>query len=415
MSLFSALNASVSGMAAQANKLSTVSDNIANSNTTGYKQASTEFQNLVNQTGTTTYNAGGVGTLVRYNLLQQGNLAGTTSTTDLAIQGNGFFLVQDASGATFLTRAGAFTPDAAGNLVNASGFKLLGYSVDSGSTAADGVTSLEVVNVLSDGLMATPSTSGTLTANLNSNASIAAGSLPSANVAGSIYTSKSSSLVAYDNLGNAVTLDVYFSKTGVNTWEVSVYNSADAATGGGFPFSSAALTTQTMNFSAADGSLISPANLSLAIPNGQTVTLDIAGMTQLASPFAVSTATMDGNAPSAVEGVNVSGDGTLSVVYANGTERPVYKIPLATVPSVNSLTPQAGDVYEANLRSGSIVVGNPGLAGLGSIQSSKLESSTVDLATQLTDMIVAQRSYEANSKVFQTGSDLLAQLNNMLK
>lgn len=414
MSLFSALNASVSGMAAQANKLSTISDNIANSNTTGYKQASTQFENLINQIGATSYNAGGVGTLIRYNILEQGNLTSTTSATDLGIQGNGFFLVEDANGATLLTRAGAFTQDASGNLVNAAGFTLMGYSIASGSTSADGVGALTPVNVLADGLKATASTSGTFTANLDSNAAIVAGSLPSANVAASTYTSKSS-LVTYDNLGNAVTLDVYLSKTSANAWEASIYNAADAASGGAFPYANAALTTQTLTFSAADGGLISPTTLSLAIPGGQTLTLDIAGMTQLASPFAVSAATTNGNAPSALQGVRIASDGTLSEVFANGTELAIYKIPLATVTSANNLTPMAGDVFQANIMSGDIVVGNAGLAGLGAIQSSKLESSTVDLATQLTDMIVAQRSYESNSKVFQTGSELLAQLNNMLK
>jgi flagellar hook protein FlgE len=414
MSLFSALNASVSGMAAQANKLSTISDNIANSNTTGYKQASAQFEDLISQVGNSTYNASGVGSMIRYNILEQGNLTGTTSTTDLGIQGNGFFLVEDSSGATYLTRAGAFTPDAFGNLVNASGFTLMGYSIASGSTPADGLGALTPVNILSVGLKATASTSGVFTANLDSNAAINAGSLPSLNVPGSTYTSKSS-LVTYDNLGSAVTLDVYFAKTGANTWEASIYNSADAAPGGGFPYANAALTTQTLVFSATDGGLTTPTTLSMAIPGGQTVNVDIAAMTQLASPFQVKDATTNGKAPSALDGVNISSDGTLSAVFANGAELAIFKIPLATVASVNNLTSLAGDVFRANINSGAIVIGTPGLAGLGEIKSSKLESSTVDLATQLTDMIVAQRSYESNSKVFQTGSELLAQLNNMLK
>ncbi len=416
MSLFSTLSASVSGMSAQASNLATISENISNTNTTGYKQASTEFQDLVDQMGSSSssYNAGGVGTVVRYNLLQQGSLTSTTSATDLAIQGNGFFLVQGQDGNTYLTRAGAFTQDASGNLVNAAGFKLLGYAATSGNTAADGVNKLQVVNVSGDALKATPSTTGTLTANLDAAAIVDAGNLPSSNTAPVTYTSKSS-LVTYDNLGNTVTLDVYFSNTGNNTWEVSVYNSADAASGGGFPYSSAALTTQTLNFSATNGALTSPTSLSLAIPNGQALKLDIAGMTQLASAFAVSTATTNGNSPSAVQSVEIAADGALSAVYANGTTTAIYQIPLGNVPSPDNLTSLSGDVYQQSSQSGTIVVGVAGQDGLGSIKSSELESSTVDLATQLTDMIVAQRAYESNSKVFQTGSDLLSTLNNMLK
>lgn len=415
MSLFSALSSSVSGMSSQASNLATISENIANANTTGYKQASASFQALVDQMGsTTTYDAGGVGTIIRYNVLEQGSLTDTTSPTDLAIQGNGFFLVQGVDGNTYLTRAASFTQDASGNLVNAAGFKLMGYSIASGDTPADGINALQVVNVSGSALKATPSTAGALTANLDSNATVDAGNLPSGNTAPVTYTSKSS-LVTYDNLGNAVTLDAYFSKTATNTWEVSLYNSADAAAGGGFPYSTAALTTQTLQFSATNGSLTSPTSLSFTVPNGQPMTLDISGMTQLASSFSVSTATANGAAPSAAKSVEVSPDGVLSVVYANGATQSLYDIPLGNVPSADNLTPLAGDVFQQSSMSGDIVVGVPGQGGLGSIKSSQLESSTVDLATQLTNMIVAQRSYESNSQAFQVGSTLLSELNNLVK
>lgn len=130
--------------------------------------------------------------------------------------------------ATYLTRAGNFTPSASGDLVNAAGFTLLGYSVASGSTSADGISALQPVNVTGDGLKAVASTTGTYTANLNSDATAVTGVLPSANLAASTYTSKSR-LVTYDNLGNVVTLDIYSTKTGANTWEQSIYNGADAA------------------------------------------------------------------------------------------------------------------------------------------------------------------------------------------
>ena len=153
----------------------------------------------------------------------------------------------------------------------------------------------------------------------------------------------------------------------------------------------------------------------MAVPNGQTLTIDLAGTTQLASAFAVSSNNTNGNAPSAVTGVTIGVDGTVSEVFASGSAKPIATIPLASVASVDNMTSLAGDVYQANINSGSILVGSAGTGGLGSINPPELESSTVDLATQLTDMIVAQRSYESNSKVFQTGSDLLSTLNNMLK
>lgn len=414
MSLFSALTSSVSGMAAQAFKLATISDNIANVNTTGYKESDTQFESLVQDFNTTSYNAAGVGARVRYNISAQGELSSTSSNTDLAVHGTGFFLVQDNSGGTFLTRAGSFIPDAQGKLVNTAGFTLLGYSVASGSTAADGVGALVPVDVTAANLTAAPSTAATFSANLDSTATVAAGNLPSTNTAPVTYTSKSS-IVAYDNLGASTTLDLYFTKTGANTWEMTVYNSADATAGTNFPYANPALAVTTMNFSAANGTLTNPSTLSVAIPNGATMTIDLSTMTQFASSFAVSAATANGSAPSAFENVKVDTDGTLSGVYANGKEIPIYKIPLATVPSIDNLTVQSGDVYRAGTKSGDILVGAAGLGGLGEILGSNLETSTVDLGSQLTDMIVAQRGYEANTKVFQTGSELLNLLTTMLK
>ncbi len=414
MSLFSTLTTSVSGMTAQAFKLATISDNVANVATTGYKQASTQFESLVQEFDTTSYNAAGVGTRVRYNISEQGDLAAATAVTDLAVLGKGFFLVEDAGGATLLTRAGSFRQDAQGNLVNAAGFTLLGFSTESGATSADGLGGLTPVNVVTNGLTAAPSTEATFSANLDSTAAIATGNLPSTNIAPATYTSKSS-LVTYDNLGTETTLDLYFTKTATNTWEMAVYNAADAVPDATFPYAQPALVIDTLSFSPADGTLTGQSSVSVAIPNGSTMTIDLSTMTQVASPFAVDTATTDGNAPSALVSVSVKADGTLSGVYANGKEVPIYTIPLATVPSIDNLTVLAGNVFRAGTRSGDILVGDAGLGGLGTIQSSSLEASTVDLASQLTDMIVAQRGYEANTKAFQTGSELLGLLTTMLK
>lgn len=115
-----------------------------------------------------------------------------------------------------------------------------------------------------------------------------------------------------------------------------------------------------------------------------------------------------------MQSVSIATDGTLSYVYANGSNVPAYKIPLGNVVSPDSLSNITGSVFQVNSESGSLVIGNAGSGGLGTIQSSELESSTVDLATQLTDMVVAQNAYGANSKVFQTGSDLFSQLTNLI-
>ncbi|MBR1165997.1 flagellar hook protein FlgE [Bradyrhizobium sp. DASA03005] len=401
MSLYGVMRTGVSGMNAQSNKLSTVSDNIANVNTTGYKRASTEFSSLILKSGSGNYDSGAVETTVRYAISDAGNYHFTTSTTDLAVQGNGFFVVQDANGNNFLTRAGAFVPDETGNLVNTAGFQLMGYNIANGAVpnvAANGFGGLQVINVNQMALQAAPSTKATVAANLDPSATAIAAPAGPAN-----YTSKTS-MVTYDNIGNAVTLDVYAAKTGANTWDIQVYNGATALTTPG------PATTFTFDVTATGkGKLAaaSPTALSVAIPGGSAAfNIDMSAMTQVAAAFDFK-ATVDGNAPSAVEKVNIDDKGIVTAVLKNGTTLPSFQIALATVPSPDHLTPEVGNVYSPNLESGNVQVGLAGQGGLGTVKSGALEDSNVDLADELTSMIEAQRGFTANSKSFQTGADLL--------
>jgi flagellar hook protein FlgE len=252
-----------------------------------------------------------------------------------------------------------------------------------------------------------------MVANLPSTATaVAAANLPSTNSATSQYTDETT-MVAYDDLGGAHTLNVYFTNTGPNTWEVDVYDSGAAAAGGGFPYSSGPLATQTLNFSPTSGDLASGSPLTIPVPGGQSVSLNLSQTTQLATSFGVNSATINGSAPGAMTGVAINASGVLSFQYSNGSSQNAYEIPLANVPSPDNLTSALGDAYQTNNASGALQVGNAGSGGLGSIDSSSLEESTVDLATELTSMVEAQSSYEANSKAFQTGSDILDILNNL--
>lgn len=133
MSLYGMMRTGVSGMNAQANRLSAVADNIANSDTTGYKRSSVEFSSLVMSNTGGAYNSGGVNSTIRTAVTDRGDLRGTSSVSDLAIRGDGFFVVQDSGGTPFLTRAGSFVPDAQGRLVNAAGFQLMAYSYANGT------------------------------------------------------------------------------------------------------------------------------------------------------------------------------------------------------------------------------------------------------------------------------------------
>jgi flagellar hook protein FlgE len=418
MSLYGMMRTGVSGMNAQANRLSTVADNIANSGTTGYKRSSTEFSSLIIPSTTGNYTSGGVTTAIRTSISQQGDLKYTTSGSDLAINGDGFFVVENSSGTPYLTRAGSFVPDGEGNLVNAAGFYLMGYSFDAGPPAAtaNGFGGLERVSIAQEQLLAVPSTQGLFVANLPVGAAdVPLAQRPSQNAAGATPTQKTS-LVVYDNLGSEVVLDVHYTKTGANTWEVAVFNQAGAAPGAPFPYAAGSLiTTANLTFSGTTGALTAPAtgNVAIAVPNGGTFNLDISGLTQLGMEYTELRVEANGNAPSGIESIEIGSDGTMYAQYENGSFRELYRIPLANVQSPDMLTALPGNVYTPSSESGDLQIGFPGSGGLGAMISGALENSNVDIAEELTNMIESQRSYTANSKVFQTGADLMDILVNL--
>jgi len=417
MSLYGMMRTGVSGMNAQANRLSTVADNIANSGTTGYKRSGTEFSSLIIPTTSGNYTSGGVTTTVRHAISQQGDLKYTTSGSDLAINGEGFFVVQSVNGTPFLTRAGSFVPDGEGRLVNAAGFYLMGYSYANGipSAVANGFGGLEPITISQVELTATPTTAGSMVANLpNDSTAPAAADLPSSNAATAEPGAKSS-LVVYDNLGGEVVLDVYFTKTGANAWEVAVYNQADASPSTSFPYSSGPLSTQSLTFDPATGKLsgASNNNIVIPVPGGASFDLDLTQTTQFSLPYTVLSAEANGDAPSAVEGVEISNDGTVYAKYENGSFLALYRIPVATVQSPDQLNVLPGNVFSEGADSGGIEVGFANEGGRGGIIAGALENSNVDIAEELTNMIESQRSYTANSKVFQTGADLMDVLVNL--
>ena len=417
MSLYGMMRTGVSGMNAQANRLSTVADNIANSGTTGYKRSSTEFASLIIPSTTGNYTSGGVTTTIRTSISQQGDLKYTSSGSDLAINGDGFFVVQNSSGTPYLTRAGSFVPDGEGNLINAAGFYLMGYSFDAGPPAAtaNGFGGLERVSIAQEQLLAVPSTQGLFVANLPVDAAdVPLAQRPSQNAANATATQKTS-LVVYDNLGSEVMLDIYYTKIGPNSWEVAVFNQAGAAPGAPFPYAPGSLlTSTTLTFNGTTGALTAPAaGVNIAVPNGGTFNLDVSGLTQLGMEYTELRVEANGNAPSGIESIEIGSDGTMYAQYENGSFRELYRIPLANVQSPDMLTALPGNVYTPSSESGDLQMGFPGSGGLGAMISGALENSNVDIAEELTNMIESQRSYTANSKVFQTGADLMDILVNL--
>ncbi|MGA2491639.1 MAG: flagellar hook protein FlgE [Roseiarcus sp.] len=396
----SLMGTAVSGMLGDTSWLSNISQNVANANTTGYKNAETEFATVVDQVGAASSAGGGVTATVRSMNALQGSVVGTSTTTDLAIKGDGYFVVSDSGGALYLTRNGSFVPDANGNLVNSAGYYLMGTNVQSGAASgtSNSLAGMVKVNTISAGEAATATTTGTLTVNL-----------PSSQLTATTPTTSQTSLVVYDNLGAAHTIDFAFTYNSAGSdWTVGVSDVTD-------PANPVALASSPATLSFNANGVLNPGGspLSFTVPGGKGMNLDLSQSTQLASSFAVNAATANGNAPSSLTGVTISTDGTLDFEYSNGVSSPGYIIPLATVASEDNLTSINGNAFQANQNSGTVRVGTAGTGGLGKIASSSLEDSTVDLATELTDMIQAQSAYQANSKVFQTGANLLDILNNL--
>jgi flagellar hook protein FlgE len=407
MSLYGVLRTGVAGLSVQASKLGTVADNIANANTTGYKRSSAEFSTMVIGEKLDNYNPGGVTSTVRSHVTQQGGLLQTTSASDLAIEGNGFFIVNDRDGSPFLTRAGAFVPDGNGKLINAGGYTLMGYPIGDGpNPVANGLAGLQEVVITQDQLDALPSMEGRLSANLPAGAAVS-GDLPSGNAATAQPTSKTS-IVGYDNLGTEIIFDVYFSMTAPNQWEVAVFDQRGAAAGGAFPYASGPLAVTTLDFDPTTGNLAGGAtDIAIPVPNGATIDLDLSQMTQLSADFSILGAEVDGSPPSAVAEIEFAADGTVVALLENGSRRPIFRLALADVTSPDRLRSVSGNVYTPTEDSGDIRVGVPGAGGFGTIVGGALEQSNVDMASELVSMIEAQRAYSANSKVFQTGAELL--------
>ncbi|RAI00222.1 flagellar hook protein FlgE [Acuticoccus sediminis] len=477
MSLYNILRTGVSGMNAHSYRLATVADNIANANTVGYKRADAEFSSLILDSGPANYQSGAVTANIHYEVTKQGALTYTLSSTDVAVQGAGFFVVEDSKGGHYLTRAGSFVVDGqSGDLVNSAGFALMGFASIDGEEPVitlNDTAGLEKVNLDYMNMRATPSTTGTFRANLDAGAEVIDPqnapntiSTPGSNGIDSggnatldvAYTVKSS-IVAYDDLGREKTLDVYWTKIQDYDplaptdpqWEVVIYDQSKRNTAyeTDFPYdipnpplgaaqaSEAWLGKANVTFDPTNGSImeietidengnssgamaVDPNNpdeqaiLSLALPDAEDrLELNITGTTQLAADYEPLEVYINGNAPATVQSVGISNDGRVYAVYEDGAEVEFYRLPLANVPSPDQMEPLPGNVYRITPSSGDVRIGLPNDAGNGSLVVGAVEQSNVDLASELTNMIIAQRAYTANSKSFQTGNELLEVLMNL--
>jgi flagellar hook protein FlgE len=410
MSLTGALNSAVSALKAQSTAIAMISDNLANSSTYGYKTTSPSFASLV--TGATTsnsYSSGGVIAGVRSNIADQGQVTSSTTTTNMAISGNGFFPVSNSltGGNTCYTRNGQFAPDDLGYLVN-NGYYLLGWRTDAAGNVIGGTDSTPVpINVTSVASSARATAEVAVKANLPADADI-----------NDTFTSTVS---LYDSLGTAHSSTVTWTKTAENTWTADFADPTNATTGVTSGTVSGNPITVTFN----DGALasISPSPATIGVSgwtsgaSNSTIAIDLGevggadGLTQYDSGLEtpaidLDSIDQDGMAYGKLESITIDDTGTVIGSYSNDQQIALYKVPVATFTNPNGLSTVDGGVYVATSESGNAVLHESDTGGAGTVTGSALEASTTDTSTEFTNMIAAQQAYSAAAQIMTAVDDM---------
>jgi flagellar hook protein FlgE len=393
----SSFSTPLSGLLANEQALSVVSDNIANSNTQGFKSNSVLFEDAMNEASASLQVGAGVGSTLTTRNFTQGSVQSTGGSFDAAIQGGGFFVMQDSAGNVTYTRDGSFSLNSGGQLVNSSGELVQGWTAVNGVVNPSGaVSSISVPSLSSQS--PTPTANMTVSANLNASAAVG--------------DSFSAPVQVIDSLGNTHTLTVNFTNTAPLTWTYNVTIPGEDLTGGtaGTPSS---LSTGTLTFSnggvltsPAAGAPINVATTTGLADGGADLNInwnlfDSTGsplVTQYASASTTTGSTQDGVQAATVTGMSLQNGGSLVATYSNGTHRTLAQLAVASIANPDTLLAVANNQYMAGVGTTTPSVGAAGTGTRGNIVANSLEASNVDMATELTNLIVYQRGYQADSK-----------------
>ena len=432
MSLGSALNSSVSGLKAQSAAIAVVSENIANASTTAYKKREISFESLVtssNSASSINEIGGGVTFGTNQNMTEQGLIENTGVSTNIAIDGQGFFVVTDdpnnqPSGYTY-TRNGDFSTNEDGLLINNEGMILLGQRTDeNGNVLANNnsdLNSLEPIDLNAISGVAGATTEVEMDINLPADSSIYAG------VGDPEYIT---SIEVFDELGISHTIEQTWRKTNVNEWTLTYADPYQTNLGAGSPATGTiAPATQVITFNG-DGSIneidaaaAQPFNVTITGLTGTTGANDLTfeldlgtqdqfdGLTQFASNTAVpdieiSSIEQDGVRFGQLSGVEVEDGGLVTAFFDNGVRRPIYQIPIATFSNPEGLTNVNGTIYDENERAGNFNLRLPGEGNAGGISATSLELSTVDTSEEFNKMIIAQQAYSSAAQIVSTVDEM---------
>ena len=460
MSINSALLTGVSGLVANSSALAAISDNIANVNTVSYKRNEVSFANVVtSQAVKGRYSAGGVQGVTRQFVSQQGLVQASGSSTDLAISGDGFFVVSSkgagltTADARSFTRSGSFTVDADGFLVNKSNFYLQGWPAKpdgSFDINPSDLSKMNSINVKNLGSAVAPTTDIGVSANLNKGGVVSAGEAAYNNATAASMTDYATDPLTgtkpdfvieanvIDSTGGSRKVAIALLKddsANPNSWHAEIYSipTTDVTTGGrpgqltrgDVKFNQDGtidLTTTTL-FGAAGAAaqLVLDASGTAATPRwsnslgiaAQTLDFDLSKVSQYTAPSTVNAISSNGAGVGNIVSIDVDDEGIVSAIYDNSQIRQIAKVGIATFPNADGLQAISGNAYRSSLPAGQLTVKEAGVGGAGRISPSSLEASTVDLSAEFTGLIQTQKTYSASSNIITTADQMLEELINI--
>lgn len=422
--MFTSFSTALSALSATSTAIDVVGNNLANLNTPGFKTSQVVFRDLVTQSlgaGLGETQVGfGTGQPLTTRQFVQGAVQTSSGLLDASIQGDGFFVLKDATGNTLYSRAGTFQADKQGNLLTATGASVQGWTTldpITGAVNTNGPIGNIIVPVGSL-KPPTPTTNFTMDLNLNSSAAVGAGS------------AFSTPITVYDSLGSSHVLTLRFEKTGANQWSYQVSMAGDEVSGGtaGSPFdisgAGGTLTFDTL------GQLTDPAP-------GTPITFGITGLTdgaadmnltwdpytsagagritQFGQPSAPSASAQNGSAAAQLVRVGLADGGRVLAQYSNGDQVVVGQLAMASIRNPDTLLAAGNNNFSLSARTATPSIGAPATGGRGQIVGGSIEASTVDIAEEFTNLIVYQRGYEANSKVVQAADQLSQSTINLIR
>src|SRR5215475_12108230 len=438
MSLNSALYTGVSGLTAYANAISLIGNNIANVNTTGFKESRGNFSDILSQssgTGGTLQIGRGVSVTNVAPVFTQGAFQSTSLPGDLAVDGDGFFIVKDPKTSSLLyTRNGNFALNRDGKLANPEGLIVQGFNVDSSGNA---LPLVEDINISGQSFPPKKSANATVQVSLDSTSPLIPdptnpGTVKNFDPADPVKTSQfSTALTAYDSLGTGHTIDIYFQKTADNSWNWFTGTRANELAGQAGT-SLVVVGAGTLTFTK-DGAL-DTVTTTFPLPGGpgatakfdfaggaqlqQTINFNFGtpgfnGTTQFAAPSSTLSQSQDGYGSGVLQNFSIDAQGHVRGLFSNGQELDLKRVALAKFASTAGLKPVGKNLFSETILSGQPIVASPGNSGTGSLQSGALEISNVDLSSQFVELIRAQQAFQANARVITTGDQLLTETVNL--